>query len=568
MPQVLLEFSSNYSLGEGPFPILSTFTSQYSLGRVEVHHVGVYAFVGMLKAEFQGAHSLTTLVSKVVGAAHDIKTTDPIKTEHSGGYAIIDAAEVEIVPPILATVDARSLELVSFSLTSNLDSYCLDFSGVVPTVEDWLLCEPGAALTVSVDGEDIALVIDGRTRSRSYPGAEYQFSARSPASRLAAPHVTPMTKNWIRSTAKTIAAELAQEHGFALDWRIVDYPLELYSVENATPPDVLSELATGAGVLLSDLQGGLVVEYRYPLSPTRYDGASTALTLSDTYDVIELSEEREAMPGYTAVSVMSEAAASNPEVTLQDWQGVGENTETPASGTKIVAVFTHPFLPVELQSNDCGATIVSEGVYTFDVSERVEFVEGRGALTYYPQGAPEYVYECGDLGELVFDGKNAVAEISGQSLATMNYTGKYQRFIVSAPEGAAVQCFVEVDPEDLKDSTGGRIVHVKRESPPNGVHVEAPELLVDELCVTDAIARERGRCYLDEYGFDKERYEASTLFRGLPLPGNLAAVHDASLGAAFKARITGWSVNAAYGEVSMRWDLERSIIKKSDGDAA
>jgi len=89
-------------------------------------------------------------------------------------------------------------------------------------------------------------------------------------------------------------------------------------------------------------------------------------------------------------------------------------------------------------------------------------------------------------------------------------------------------------------------------------------VIVDPLCTTETSKRERGRNYLDEQSFFKERYEAATPPRRLVLPGSVAAVHDASLGASFSCKVTGWRYSAAMNqeqpEVGVVWDLERSLV--------
>jgi hypothetical protein len=152
----------------------------------------------------------------------------------------------------------------------------------------------------------------------------------------------------------------------------------------------------------------------------------------------------------------------------------------------------------------------------------------------------------------------ATATIAGQSLLKITYRASYQRFLVEYDGTEQVQ--VSTDVEASATSSSPNMVRVVR-WPGNR---EAPDVIADPLCTTVAIKTERGRNYLEAEGYLKERYEVVTPPRPFVLPGAIAEVHDASLGASWRAKITGWRMSAATSEdameASVTWDFEQSLL--------
>ena len=68
------------------------------------------------------------------------------------------------------------------------------------------------------------------------------------------------------------------------------------------------------------------------------------------------------------------------------------------------------------------------------------------------------------------------------------------------------------------------------------------EDIVAELANEEIAGKERGRNYLDEFGFNKTDFDLELKYLNMPLPGKIVKVDDASLGESFKGKITGWEL--------------------------
>lgn len=88
--------------------------------------------------------------------------------------------------------------------------------------------------------------------------------------------------------------------------------------------------------------------------------------------------------------------------------------------------------------------------------------------------------------------------------------------------------------------------------------------IIDPLCTSRGVARQRGRNCLDEEGFNKTQYNLDMPYTVLPLPGQVVQVDDASIGESFKAKVAGWSLkvtaqtDSSPVSVDVAMTLERS----------
>jgi hypothetical protein len=346
--------------------------------------------------------------------------------------------------------------------------------------------------------------------------------------------------------------------GLTLDWRILDWPLASFEVQEQTPLAALATLKTEAAVLLSEPDGVVRVQYRHPISPSRYGEQTPELLLSDYEDIQELDEEYDPRPGYNAVLVLDEQGEATQLVELREWTGTPGSGETDALAPRqrCVAVFAWPYVELSLRSH-CDCEILPQGRLEFDYEETVAFTNGEASVSYAPLALTGWTWLCGDLGTVRASGKTLSSALAGQGLLAVAYRVACQRFLVERKSAGKTQLWVEA--EDTAVTSSPRLIRVTRWPADR----EAPECILDPLCVTSATKIQRGRNYLDEEGYSKQRYEAGAPFRAPVAPGAVALVRDASLGESFYAKVLGWTLSASATTeglaVSMRWDLERSV---------
>ncbi len=529
-------------------------TASYSLASLFLNLEVPYALRGATAALRTVRYALSEAVRRDVTGAYALLTTTPVNASRNAVFALF-CPVAEINDSISASVNGKELRVTELDMSCDEDSYCISCTLELAGATEWSRCSPGQQLVVLLGGTSFAFQVDSRSRDRTFGKTSYTAYARSAAMLLDEPYAAPLTSTWTDTTARGIAQELCDAYGVSLDWRLVDWPLASYSAESLTPMEILAELMTESGVLLSSSDGVLVAQYLYPVSPTRYEACDPELELSDLEDILTLKDSYESAPGYNAVSVLIDQDQDETEVELLVWDGDEDGVEASNSETqRIVALF--PSRLSGLQSSNSDVVIFDQGVRTFEKEETVALVSGEGECSYPPDQLLEYAYRSCDLGALTVTGKAVCAAEAGHSAIYLRYLTSYHCYLVQCDSGTQGLVYLEAELED--EAT--QLVHVNRAPADN----PAPEIQEDSMCTNELSARERGRIYLDVNGFDKEWYEAETPLRTLPLPGAVISVLDGSRGLNFRAKLVGWSVNASLvnGVLCSRvtYDLERSLV--------
>lgn len=469
---------------------------------------------------------------------------------------------LSVAPDISATLGGRSLELLSVELSASEDACCI--SGVLEAAcpADWRRATQAMELVLSLGAFSISLLVDDKTRTEEFGSLRLEVEFRSPAGRLDAPHAEAITRTWENTTARAIAQELCAAAGVQLKWNICDWPVALFSVEQRTPLQIIDSTSTEAAVLVSDFDGALVVQYRHPVSPTRYAQVIPALHIDDHEHVLRLCQETEYLPGYNAVDIVSGATNSGEGLWIEEWNAspTGEDYRL-AHWQRMVAVFSHPWRSVFLSASGCPVTIHDQGTLAFAWEESVEIKAGRGKLAYPVSTVLEFEHRCQDLGAVTCQGREVSTSEPGYGMLRIRYRARCHRFLVESASMEKVQvrasatgAFPATEPSQVP--LLARVVRAPGNNP-------APGLVMDPLCTAPAIARQRGRNFLDEQGFDKLRYEAQTPLIPLVLPGAVASVGLTGFAESFRAKVTGWSLTAGADQApALAWDLERSLCDR------
>ncbi len=461
---------------------------------------------------------------------------------------------------VLATLGGRAVELASVELSASQDSYCL--AGVVELahVADWSRAETGMELLLQVGGDKVRLLVDDKSRTQEFGSDSLELDCRSPTSRLDEPYAAVITGSWENVSARAIVQELCDASGVGLVWEICDWTVRLFSVERTPPIDAIQAVITEAAVALSACDGSLVVRYRHPVSPGVYGATPPELIIDDSEHILRLWQETDFRPGYNAVDILSDTSDSGEGIWLEDWSALptGEDLQL-ADWQRMVAVFSHPWSAPSVVATTPDAALFPQGEHVLEYEETIEIVEGRGSVSYPAQELLETEYPGANLGSVVCSGKNVTTAIAGYSMLRLRYSARYKRFLVESGLGEKVQLVATAG--DAAAAASGRDSLLARVVRAPG-DVTAPELIMDPLCTDITIARQRGRNFLDEQGYDKLCYEARTPILPLVLPGAVASVGLTGFSEHFRAKVTGWSLTAAQGRLPhVAWDLERSRAK-------
>lgn len=215
---------------------------------------------------------------------------------------------------ISATVGGIAVDLMSFSIKTDVNSYCWsgditisarDFDKIKHKLDVPRGQEP--MINININGFIFSIIAEEQQRSRQFANHTHSLSGRSVTARLGADYaVSQGGIIELASYASQIAN--AQLNGLPItiaDWQIADWliPARQYSVTNKTPIAVIADIAKAAGgFVVSDAsQPTLALKRRWRVNA--WELATAAPDVVIPMDVVrQISDQRRVNPRYDNVS--------------------------------------------------------------------------------------------------------------------------------------------------------------------------------------------------------------------------------------------------------------------------
>lgn len=221
---------------------------------------------------------------------------------------------------VTASVDGTPLELLSASLTTDMNSFCWqgnislypdDFSkinmdGRTPGAE--------AEITLTINGEAWVFIAEDYSDSRSFGKKTYTVKGRSKTAKL--------TGDYAKSKNGTISSDLYARQIADLQleflpftiaaWNIADWfvPGGSYNITDKTPMDNLMDIAGAAGgfVCSDPAKAEITFKPRWPAAAWEVNKASAAITIPDSV-IAEISGQKRVNKRCTSVFVWADHEA-------------------------------------------------------------------------------------------------------------------------------------------------------------------------------------------------------------------------------------------------------------------
>ena len=186
--------------------------------------------------------------------------------------------------------DNQDIKFLASRVSIDVDSYLWSFEAVIASREDLAYVRPTSAGPIEVEhGINqyiFRFIVEEAEDSYQFGPGAYTIRGRSLTAGISDPYDKKVTKNW---TALTNANDICDDemsaiavgnpaNGFTIDWDITNWNVDadIYSVQDATKLDIISEIATAAGGRIMTKSGfkvgdpylkQILVYYRYPYSP-------------------------------------------------------------------------------------------------------------------------------------------------------------------------------------------------------------------------------------------------------------------------------------------------------------
>ena len=85
---------------------------------------------------------------------------------------------------------------------------------------------------------------------------------------------------------------------------------------------------------------------------------------------------------------------------------------------------------------------------------------------------------------------------------------------------------------------------------------ESPDMLVDELCTTEAVGKQKGLKFLYD-NIDRMIYELDIRYAGIINPNDVVYIDDTSIGESFYARVKSISIS---GSTNPSLDISQNLV--------
>jgi len=94
---------------------------------------------------------------------------------------------------------------------------------------------------------------------------------------------------------------------------------------------------------------------------------------------------------------------------------------------------------------------------------------------------------------------------------------------------------------------------------------EYPEILVDELCVTESVGKQKGLTFIYD-SLDKSKYEMNVRYDKILHPNDIVFIDDSSIGESFFARITAINISVNRDDSALMIDQTITIERYLDNE--
>lgn len=386
-------------------------------------------------------YRLSTLAMTRHRLAYDVASTDLLRRRFSASWSLLADARLQAVANTPELVwHGQRIRIIRATLSCDEESPVWIARVEIATITDFAAIGIGDTITLVLGLETFALVVDGKTLSRtSVAEQRMELTAVSPVALLDAPFAGTIRYY----EAGAVSARMAVEFLIGqVDWSLPDWiiPAGRLMLEGATPLTAARNIVAAiGGIVESNPDGSVVCRRRHPVSIPQYVAATVAHSLFDA-DVMSTQAQIAPMRGYNRVTVANEEGGAGSSADrieyVADADDAYRGTVRAYLASQRAVVLAHTGHPSTI--------IASLGAVTRIETETVEFIDGRASTRYPVTAIVNLAWQHTGLGDVTASGQSLTAAISGYSLLRITYTTTSLDWRVALPIDEEVQ-FVLVD---------------------------------------------------------------------------------------------------------------------------
>lgn len=218
---------------------------------------------------------------------------------------------------ISATIGGIAVDILSFSIKTDMDSYCWS-GGVSVSPDDYARIQhkldvargDEPTINVTINGKLFVVIAEEQSRSRQFANHSHSLSGRSITARLGADYAG--SQGGLITQASYVSQIVAQQlNGLPitlLDWDINDWlvPANAYSVANKTPIAVIQDIAAAGGGFVSSDAAQATLDIKPIWRTAAWDMATATPDVTLPLDVImQISDKKRNNARYNTVRLAS-----------------------------------------------------------------------------------------------------------------------------------------------------------------------------------------------------------------------------------------------------------------------
>ncbi len=400
------------------------------------------------------------------------------------------------------------------------------------------------AVELVLGNQTYALIIDNRTLSRDGTNRPTMMvSLISPTANLAQPRAVPMEKSWDTTIqARTTAEETV---GQSVVWDLIDWqiPAGRLAFYGAAPLDILQSVASAAGGVVETLpDGSLRVRHRFPVSVPEWSHTTPDLVLTDAADNLSVRESflfrsrvnriaiREFQPQFGSLTASlddREEGGLNPD---------GQATMLPSSSPGFL-VHSGPDIVISGVNTSAGTVTPQANQVYLEEVDVIFNGTSQARLSKPAKSIDSWIWLGNDLGQLTLgtDGVTLTSESIGVAIARITYTVRAAAWRLNAPTSLAGSTSFPIQVQvtgDAGNIEGSEEIIFQR----GAGEFEGPSII--EPILTGFLAKQsRARAEIDS-GEALQEVSLTCIFQSTTMPGQLAEIHNAMMGATWRGKIT------------------------------
>ena len=409
--------------------------------QARVGHVTLYSDLGTCRRSMRFAYWLTqqAAVRHVLG--YDITNVNPVTKRLTASWSLLSDARLQAVVNSQELIwSDRHIRLLAATLSCDEDSPVWIARLEIATITDFAAISIGDSITLALGLETFALVIDGKTLSRSAVAEQrMELTAVSPLALLDAPFTGAIR----RYEPSAVGARAAVESLIgSVNWQLPDWVIApgRMMIEGATALVAARNIVAAiGGIIESNPEGSVVCRKRHPVSIPQYGQVTVARSLFDA-DVISAQAQIAPMRGFNRVTLANDEGASTSSGDRVEFVADADD----AHQGLVRAYLGSPRAVVLAHTGHPATVIASLGTVSRTEIETVEFIEGRASTRYSVTAIVSLAWQHTGLGDVTGAGQTLTSTTPGYSLLRITYTTTSLDWRVALTQDEEVQ-FVLID---------------------------------------------------------------------------------------------------------------------------